>query len=227
MGLLLYKSNEMFSSTDLIRKSKMIFNKIIDKDIEKAIIMRDGKPGFLLMDFAKYESIMAEFEKLKNSIDSKTTNLKKQNKSKKEKKKKKEILIEKVEKEKIELKEEDRKERAIKSSHITPPRPKKIDEVVSVEDEDIVVEDYSEPTEEEEIKKALESIKSMNFDDKMKAVAEQKIKNKILQARANREKLKEQEEKDNQYDLKEELEVQIQIKEDNKKKERELKEFWD
>ncbi|MEA3553678.1 MAG: hypothetical protein U9R39_04635, partial [Campylobacterota bacterium] len=69
MGLLLYKSNEMFSSTELIRKSKTIFNKIIDEEIEKAIIMRDGKPGFLLMDFAKYEEIMAEFEELKaNSI---------------------------------------------------------------------------------------------------------------------------------------------------------------
>jgi len=68
MGLLLYKSNEMFSSTELIRKSKTIFNKITNNEIEKAIIMRDGKPGFLLMDFAKYEEIMGEFEELKANI---------------------------------------------------------------------------------------------------------------------------------------------------------------
>jgi hypothetical protein len=65
MALLLYKSKEMFSTTELIRKSKMIFDKIVDEEIEKAIIMRDGKPGFLLMDFEKYESIMAEYENIK------------------------------------------------------------------------------------------------------------------------------------------------------------------
>lgn len=65
MSLLTYKSNEMFSATDLIRKSKTIFDKIVDKKIEKAIILRDGKPSFLLMDFAKYEKIMSEYEKLK------------------------------------------------------------------------------------------------------------------------------------------------------------------
>ena len=55
MGLLLYKSDEMFSATQLIRQSKMIFDKVVKNEIEKAIILRDGKPGFLLMDFAKYE----------------------------------------------------------------------------------------------------------------------------------------------------------------------------
>ncbi len=69
MGLLLYKSNEMFSSTELIRKSKMIFDKILDEEIEKAIILRDGKPSFLLMEFKKYEKIMAEFEELKEYIE--------------------------------------------------------------------------------------------------------------------------------------------------------------
>jgi PHD/YefM family antitoxin component YafN of YafNO toxin-antitoxin module len=55
----------MYSSTQLIRHSKSIFNKIIDKEINKAIIFRDGKPSFILLDFEKYESIMAKFE-LKN-----------------------------------------------------------------------------------------------------------------------------------------------------------------
>ena len=69
MALLLYKSNEMFSSTELIRKSKMIFDKILGKKIEKAIILRDGKPSFLLMEFSKYEKIMAEYEKLKEYVE--------------------------------------------------------------------------------------------------------------------------------------------------------------
>ncbi len=66
MSLLQYTSKEMFSSTELIRKSKMIFDKVSDKDIEKAIILRDGKPSFILMDFETYENIMAEYLKLKD-----------------------------------------------------------------------------------------------------------------------------------------------------------------
>ena len=70
MGLLLYKSDEMYSSTELIRKSKMIFDKVLDKKIDKAIILRDGKPSFLLMEFKKYEKIMEEYEELKNYVES-------------------------------------------------------------------------------------------------------------------------------------------------------------
>jgi len=55
----------MFSSTELIRKSKMIFDKLNKKEIEKAIILRDGKPGFMLLDFATYEKIMKEYIELK------------------------------------------------------------------------------------------------------------------------------------------------------------------
>ena len=66
MSHLLYSSEEMYSSTELIRKSKTIFNKIINKQIDIAIIMRDGKPSFMLLDFDKYEKIMAEYDKLKN-----------------------------------------------------------------------------------------------------------------------------------------------------------------
>lgn len=83
MALLLYKSKEMFSTTELIRKSKMIFDKIVDNEIDKAIIMRDGKPGFLLMDFEKYESIMEEYENLKLEYEKLTSS---KNKRKKESK---------------------------------------------------------------------------------------------------------------------------------------------
>lgn len=66
MNLLQYTSNEMYSSTQLIRNSKMIFEKIIDNEIDKAIILRDGKPSFMLLDFEKYEKIMNEYIELKN-----------------------------------------------------------------------------------------------------------------------------------------------------------------
>ena len=67
MGLLQYTSNEMFSSTELVRKNKSIFDKLNKKEIEKAIILRDGKPGIILMDFTKYEEIMKEYLSLKES----------------------------------------------------------------------------------------------------------------------------------------------------------------
>jgi len=88
MGHLLYTSNEMYSSTELIRKSKTIFNKILTKEIDKAIILRDGKPSFMLLDFNKYEKIMAEYDILKanlntNNITNLNTNSNIKEKSKK------------------------------------------------------------------------------------------------------------------------------------------------
>ena len=147
MGLLLYKSNEMFSSTELIRKSKMIFNKIIDQEIEKAIIMRDGKPGFMLMDFAKYEEIMAEFEDLKAQSLSKTI----ENKSKKkeiiEKSPVQEIKIDTIktvptlEKQKIK----------IQPSQVVPPRPIKEEIIVEQEYETVIEENKRERKAEKNI----------------------------------------------------------------------------
>ncbi len=68
MNLLQYTSNEMYSSTDLIRKSKPIFDKLNKKEIDKAVILRDGKPSFMLLDFETYEKIMIEYTKLKENI---------------------------------------------------------------------------------------------------------------------------------------------------------------
>ena len=65
MGLLEYTSKEMFSSTELVRKSKNIFDKLNKKEIEKAIILRDGKPNTILLDFEEYEKIMTDYLKLK------------------------------------------------------------------------------------------------------------------------------------------------------------------
>lgn len=66
MNHLLYASDEMFSSTQLVRKSKDIFDKLVSNKIEKAIILRDGKPNFMLLEFHKYEEIMKEYQKLKS-----------------------------------------------------------------------------------------------------------------------------------------------------------------
>lgn len=76
MDHLLYSSNEMFSSTELIRKSKKIFDKLNKNEIEKAIILRDGKPSFMLLNFGVYEKIMKEYLELKsNSQNIKDENL--------------------------------------------------------------------------------------------------------------------------------------------------------
>lgn len=71
MNPLQYTSEEMFSSTELIRKSKMVFDKLHKKEIEKAIILRDGKPSFMLLDFSEYEKIMTEYLSLKETKDEK------------------------------------------------------------------------------------------------------------------------------------------------------------
>lgn len=65
MSLLQYTSKEMFSSTELVRKSKNIFDKLNKKEIEKAIILRDGKPRIILLDFNEYERIISEYINLK------------------------------------------------------------------------------------------------------------------------------------------------------------------
>jgi hypothetical protein len=65
MSLIQYTSDEMFSATDLVRKNKYIFDKISAKEIEKAVILRDGKPSAIIFDFLEYEKIMKEYLSLK------------------------------------------------------------------------------------------------------------------------------------------------------------------
>ncbi len=69
MNLLQYTSKEMFSSTELIRKSKTVFDKLNKNEIEKAVILRDGKPSFMLLDFEKYENLISEYIKLQEEIE--------------------------------------------------------------------------------------------------------------------------------------------------------------
>ncbi len=112
MSLLQYTSKEMFSSTELIRKSKMVFDKVGDKEIEKAIILRDGKPSFILMDFEEYEKIMSEYLKLKGKISDKShINPIKENKAKEKIEEtleiKDEVLAPSIKEKKDEIKKED------------------------------------------------------------------------------------------------------------------------
>ena len=78
MSLLQYTSDEMFSATDLVRKNKSIFDKLQKKEIEKAIILRDGKPSILMLDFSEYEKLMKDYLNLKagnsTNINTKTIN---------------------------------------------------------------------------------------------------------------------------------------------------------
>lgn len=96
MSLLQYTSKEMFSSTELVRKSKNIFDKLNKKEIEKAIILRDGKPGIILLDFNEYERIISEYINLKDKNKNHSLNEKVETK--------KEEIIEKKESEKYEYK---------------------------------------------------------------------------------------------------------------------------
>ncbi|MEA2049840.1 MAG: hypothetical protein U9O56_03845 [Campylobacterota bacterium] len=267
MGLLLYKSNEMFSATELIRKSKMIFDKVVNDEIEKAIILRDGKPGFLLMDFVKYEKIMAEYEELKALGDEQKEQdnqikFDKKQKNKKAKKTKDIEIIENQENqiiEKINIDDSKNKENKIievensiakdeikeieevskKPAFVVPPRPKMENNIIKEESDLDKIEDNFEDNsidtkqkqndidDNDELKKALESLRSMNLDDDMRVIAEEQIKQKLKLAREERARVLELEQENEREDLKEELELQVHIKEENKKKERELKEFWD
>ena len=78
MSLLQYTSDELFSATDLVRKNKSIFDKLQKKEIEKAIILRDGKPSIMMLDFSEYEKLMKDYLNLKagnsTNINTKTIN---------------------------------------------------------------------------------------------------------------------------------------------------------
>ena len=70
-SLLQYKSNEMIPSTQLIRKSKQVFDSLQNSEIDKAVILRDGKPSFMLLDFYKYEELINDYIKLQEKVKQK------------------------------------------------------------------------------------------------------------------------------------------------------------
>jgi|GEM_PF-1216170 len=67
MSLLQYSSKEMFSATDLVRRNKLIFDKLNNKEIEKAVVLKDGKPSIILLDFSEYEKLIEEYLALKSN----------------------------------------------------------------------------------------------------------------------------------------------------------------
>jgi len=211
MGLLLYKSNEMFSATELIRKSKMIFDKIIEKKIDKAIILRDGKPSFLLMDFKKYEKIMAEFEELKQQLNGESKPKKIKQKEKKKISKVETNTVEVIKNKVESISEEKIEEKELNQS------------ISQIEEEEVIVE----LSEEEELSNAFLTLEGMNFNEDMKKEAQDKIKIKVLQARRERAELLAQQEQELQKEDEEELEIKQHIEKEKLKKQRELKEFWD
>ncbi len=230
MGLLLYKSNEMFSATELIRKSKMIFDKIVEEEIEKAIILRDGKPSFLLMDFEKYEKIMAEFEELKQQLQGNAVPKKVKHKEKKNKSKVALEVVCKVVPNNVEKVENKVEAIVIEQIEETQFIPESFEEETTLSQEIISEAEEvspSELSEEEEISNAFLTIEGMNFNDDMKKEAQEKIRAKILQARKERAELLAQQEQELQKEDEEELQIKQHIEEEKLKKERELKEFWD
>lgn len=65
MAALLYSSDEMITATELSRKSKTVFDRFRQHAIDKAVVLHDGKPEFLMMNFDRYESLMREMAELK------------------------------------------------------------------------------------------------------------------------------------------------------------------
>jgi len=140
MQPLQYTSKEMFSSTELIRKNKKIFDKLSKEEIEKAVILRDGKPSFMLLEFSKYEELMAEYLKLKQL--SKKTKSNKKN-------------VEKVY-------EYGNNIKIIESEHIDKVVDKTIDEEIEEDEYKKALEDIEKlelKDEEEEHKKEQEPLK--------------------------------------------------------------------
>jgi len=151
MNHLLYASDEMFSSTQLIRKSKDIFDKLTSNKIDKAVILRDGKPNFMLLDFHKYEELMKEYQELKSksSTNIHTTE-------------QKEVIIE--DNEPIELK--------LDFSDILN------DEIQEVEDseENEIQEIDEDEIAQAELAKALAQIDALDLDPELKDEAREKLK---------------------------------------------------
>lgn len=65
----------MFSATQLIRKSKKIFDDIENRKIEKGVILRDGKPSFIMLEFRQYEKLMKRLIELEEE-ENKSINIK-------------------------------------------------------------------------------------------------------------------------------------------------------
>jgi len=213
----------MYSSTDLIRKSKTIFNKIISNEIDKAIIMRDGKPSFMLLEFDKYEKIMLEYDILKakelaNSNASNITTKKKKKKNKQKPIEQEKVIIEQIPK----VEEIITQKPKIVSSRVVPPVPEYVEkEIENIHDEIIVEEEIhnKEQTAEDEVQQGLEVLDNLDFDDEFKQEVERKVRERKEREIAIQKEKAEKEAANN-------IEEVVPKKEKRVYKEPELKEFW-
>jgi hypothetical protein len=150
MNNLFYSSKEMYSSTHLIRHNKEVFDKISSNEISKAVILRDGKPSFILVDFDKYEKFMIAYNKM-------------QKKSSKEKQTTKQTTIQTQKQETQQIKEPKEIKEKINPAKVVPPTPKAQDDIV--EDEISI--------EEESVQEDI--LDKLGFDDEFKKEIEDKL----------------------------------------------------
>lgn len=200
MNYLRYSSDEMFSSTELIRKSKSVFDKLNKNEIEKAVILRDGKPSFMLLDFETYERIMKDYEKLTS---------KDKNKSKEQYLSLDDIEISNTKKEKIEAQIEPEILEVEEEFDDNEEETQTNDEVTQIEDITNIEQMSSDEINEEELLKALDEINNMNIPGN------------------SEESIREEEEVSDNFE--DDLKVALDEidEEDSKEHEPPLKEFWD
>jgi hypothetical protein len=208
----------MFSSTDLIRKSKMIFDKINSREIDKAIILRDGKPNFMLLNFGLYEKVMAEYDALKKLYEEDTRINKQISEPTSTQVKKhivtKEIILEDAEYVSIEV-----ENNLSKFNKIINVKKEEDENIVAINEEQLIVEDNIL---NEEI--VVQSIKESQIKVESDEDKEEKIKIKEFKAREEielRKALEQLEALNLDPVLKEEVKEKIKIQNNA-----EIKDFW-
>lgn len=181
MGLLLYKSDEIFSQKELAENNQVIFKKITDNEIDKAVILNDSEVKFLVMDFSKYENIMKEYIELKDkySVDNKIEDTEEDED---------EIIIPKKQEdldniiddlmEDMEEEIEEIKPKKIDPAKVVPPRPKnnvedidepiKVEKILTYDEVTIVTKGIAE-----ENNKNTETIQQIDNDEKKEEIVEE------------------------------------------------------
>lgn len=184
MGLLLYKSDEIFSQKELAENNQVIFKKITDNEIDKAVILNDSEVKFLVMEFSKYENIMKEYMELKDrySIDNKIEDTEEDEDEIIIPKKQDDLdniiddLMDDMEEEIEEI--EEIKPKKIDPAKVVPPRPEnnieeidepiKVEEIVTYDEVTIVTKGIAE-----ENNKNTETIQQIDNDEKKEEIVEE------------------------------------------------------
>lgn len=64
--MILDRADQAITATDLQRDAKAIFNKLQSGEQDRFVVMRNGKPEFVLMPVTTYESIVCELMELRS-----------------------------------------------------------------------------------------------------------------------------------------------------------------